>query len=101
LIQEKNMGVEEVIPVSQNSMVTYPNPANQQATLRFNLNADFNGRVEVVNALGSTVFATTDQNFGQGDQQLSLPTAQWADGLYLVRLISGNMEMSTRLVVRH
>jgi hypothetical protein len=55
----------------------------------------------VVNALGSTVFATTDQTFGQGDQQLSLPTAQWADGLYLVRLISGNMEMSTRLVVRH
>jgi hypothetical protein len=100
-IQEKSMGVDEVIPVSQNSMVTYPNPANQQATLRFNLNADFNGRVEVVNALGSMVFATNDQNFGKGDQQLSLPTAQWADGLYLVRLVSGNMEMSTRLVVRH
>jgi len=100
-IQEKNMGVEEVIPLTQNSMVTYPNPANHQATLRFNLNADFIGRLEVVNALGATVFATNEQTFIKGDQHLNLPTAQWADGLYLVRLVSGNVEMSSRLVVRH
>jgi hypothetical protein len=100
-IQEKSMGVEEVIPVSQNSLVTYPNPANQSAAVRFNLSQEFNGKIEVVNALGATVFGTAEQSFAKGDQNIQLPTAQWADGLYLVRLVSGNMEMSTRLVVRH
>ncbi|GGF13232.1 hypothetical protein GCM10011383_25540 [Hymenobacter cavernae] len=79
-----------------------PNPADATATLRYELATAAPVSVTVTNLLGATVRtlpATSRQN--SGAHELSLPTADLANGVYLVRLSAGATQQTTRVLVRH
>lgn len=64
------------------AMSLYPNPASESATLIFDANAS-DASVEVINSLGQTVH-TVNLGAVNGQQQLTIPTATFAEGLYFV-----------------
>ena len=67
----------------------YPNPASQFVTVQFNSLATVN-RVEVYNELGALVLAQTPNS-----TQFTIPIAQWADGIYIVKTIGNSNEIIT------
>jgi predicted nucleotidyltransferase len=66
----------------EKSLNIYPNPASESATLVFDANAS-DASVEVINSLGQTVH-TVNLGTVNGQQQLTIPTATFAEGLYFV-----------------
>jgi thiol-disulfide isomerase/thioredoxin len=64
------------------TMSLYPNPASESATLVFDANSS-DASVEVINSLGQTVH-TVNLGTVNGQQQLTIPTATFAEGLYFV-----------------
>jgi hypothetical protein len=79
-----------------------PNPSSSSALLRYELTAPAAVTVTVQNLLGSTVRTIkTDTRQAAGLHELNLPVQDLANGLYLVRLSTGQLTQTTRLVVQH
>ncbi|WP_033370026.1 alpha-amylase family glycosyl hydrolase [Hymenobacter norwichensis] len=79
-----------------------PNPTSSSALLRYELTAPAAVTVTVQNLLGSTlrtIQVGTRQVSGQ--HELNLPVRDLANGVYLVRLSTGQLTQTTRLVVQH
>lgn len=79
-----------------------PNPTNSQALLRYTLPQATVVRVTVQNLLGATVrtLPTTGKQ-AAGAHELPLPVEGLANGIYLVRLHAGELQVTTRLQVQH
>ncbi|UOG76654.1 alpha-amylase family glycosyl hydrolase [Hymenobacter tibetensis] len=79
-----------------------PNPSATSALLRYELPAAAPVTVTVQNLLGSTL-RTIQIKARQvsGQHELNLPVQDLANGVYLVRLSTGQLTQTTRLVVQH
>ncbi|WP_375433616.1 alpha-amylase family glycosyl hydrolase [uncultured Hymenobacter sp.] len=79
-----------------------PNPTSGSALLRYELTAPAAVTVTVHNLLGSTLHTIElDARQASGPHELSLPVRDLANGVYLVRLSTGQLTQTTRLVVQH
>ena len=79
-----------------------PNPTASSATLRYQLPATAAVSVSVTNLLGATVRTVSSSGRqGAGVHELTLPVAELANGVYLVRLLADGQQQTTRLVVQH
>jgi hypothetical protein len=79
----------------------YPNPANGQALIQFELPAVTTLSMEVTNAFGQQVAVLADGEFGAGKHVASLETSNLAAGMYFCRLVANDKIYTKRLVVAH
>jgi hypothetical protein len=84
------VGIEEN---SATPFTMFPNPSNGNVTLNLNYNNSF---VEVVDVLGNTISSQRYTNAGQ--VQLNLNNA--SEGIYFVRVTSGNEKSVQKLIIR-
>lgn len=82
------------------SLDIYPNPAGASTTVHLALEQMQPVRMEVINLLGQTVH---QESFGSllGEHWLNLNTAQWPNGVYTLRVHTGEQFRSSRLVIQH
>jgi len=87
-------------PVSLQHLDIYPNPANEQTMVHLHLSETRPVRLEVLDMLGRPVY---QQTFGDlaGEHWLTLPTHQFGNGLYTLRIHSGNGFAVRKLAVQH
>ncbi|SHI88281.1 Por secretion system C-terminal sorting domain-containing protein [Hymenobacter daecheongensis DSM 21074] len=78
-----------------------PNPANTQATVSYQLPAPAPVTVTVTNLLGATVRTLPAARQSAGPHSLQVPIADLANGVYLLRLTTGEQTQTRRLVVQH
>jgi len=80
-------------------MIIFPNPASNDAALRFVLNQGGELKVEVYDASGRLTFDRAYQGLTAAEHQIKLPVERWDKGLYLVRARIGNQVILKELVV--
>ncbi len=80
-------------------MSIYPNPTRDEATLAFNLMAESNVQIVVVDGIGRTVSSVTNEKFTQGNHTVSINTANFATGAYNVLVQTDNGTFTQRLNV--
>lgn len=79
-----------------------PNPSSSSALLRYELTAPAAITVTVHNLLGSTLRTIrVDARQATGRHELNLPVQDLANGVYLIRLSTGQLTQTTRLIVQH
>lgn len=78
----------------------YPNPANSSVNLAFQLADKEEVTVNVYNTLGEIVYT---ENKGEmiGNQLVTINTANFSNGMYMVELIAGDTKTVTRMNVSH
>jgi len=79
----------------------YPNPAGADgATVRLSIPEALDVGIEVYDVLGRHVHAAAGPGrLGGGEHQWTLPTGGWAPGVYIVRIQTGHVTTTRRLVV--
>jgi len=77
----------------------YPNPANESATLSYDLNAASVVSVDVFNALGQKVNNISLGNQAPGAYKQQLETSKLVNGIYFVRLNVNGTSTTTKLNV--
>lgn len=78
-----------------------PNPAPEQAVVRYSLATTNHVRMALYNQLGEEVRVLVDEIQQPGEKTLNLRTTNLPAGMYLCRLTSGNTTVSGRLIVVH
>jgi hypothetical protein len=78
-----------------------PNPASDQALLKFELKQNDRISVSVSNLLGQTVLNFSAKDAAPGFHTITLNTSDLTSGIYLVNLKTGNSLVSKKLVVKN
>jgi hypothetical protein len=89
-------GVKEIEGLS--FIRVFPNPTSGDATLDIFLSEDLYAEVAMFDITGRLVFRL-DQQFELGQNQLTLPTDNLANGIYLIRLMAENGVKTLKLRV--
>jgi len=83
-------------------LTAFPSPAVGAATLHYELPAAASVSVTICNVLGATVATVpTAGRQAAGPHDLAVPTANLANGVYLVCLQAGGQQQTARLLVQH
>lgn len=79
----------------------YPNPANNNAKLSFNLQTKGEVKIEVVNMLGQVVATQTSGVLVPGEQTIDFNTAGLESGAYMINIVSNDFSTTKQIVVSH
>ena len=91
-----------VSPVGTPVLLAYPNPASEQANLRFQTVAPGRAQLQVYNGLGALVATVYDGVADAGRAyDLALPVQNLSEGLYFCRLVQNGQTQQVRLMVLH
>ena len=79
----------------------YPNPANETAVIAFQATQTEDYTIEIINTIGQLVYSTTLTNVEPGRTTHNMSIADFANGLYTVRISSLTGLISKRLSVHN
>lgn len=93
------LGVEEKT-LDDASIVVYPNPANQSATISYHLNKAADTKIELVDLLGKKVAEFNNHNQAEGDYSVEISKQQHAinSGIYFVKISVNNVSTTKKLI---
>tara|TARA_Y100000589_G_scaffold522_1_gene464 strand:+ start:2114 stop:4525 length:2412 start_codon:yes stop_codon:yes gene_type:complete len=72
-------------------MKVYPNPASDNLNITFNISESSETKIELINTLGSVVAINNLGLRSVGNQKVNISTSGLSEGIYLVKMTSGNM----------
>lgn len=77
----------------------YPNPANEVSNIKFTLTEATNVDVQILDAVGKTVYTVANKNLTAGSYELPVNVATLASGVYMVKITTDKGSVSQRLSV--
>lgn len=77
----------------------YPNPTNDNCTLKFNLQIPKTLSVSVVNVLGQKVMTLGNILYNEGENSVNLKTSNLPQGMYTIQLSDGLRAINKQLVI--
>lgn len=96
----KNAEVSNITSL-ENSIQLYPNPIVDETTLFLDFVKEQKVIVSLIDIHGKEVIKDGEKNFGPGQHQVLLNTSSLSNGIYFVKVISGNNTKTIRTVVIH
>ncbi|MEI6456168.1 MAG: T9SS type A sorting domain-containing protein [bacterium] len=80
------------------SVVVYPNPVKEQATVRYKTSRDGKVRITLCNIFGEEVLSLLEKNQPAGTYTLDIPVVSVPAGYYFCRLTAGSVTKTCRIV---
>ncbi|MFZ4797782.1 MAG: PKD domain-containing protein [Bacteroidia bacterium] len=84
---------------AMNQIAVYPNPANENVTVLFDLLNANNVQIDLLDITGKTIRATDSMRFSSGMNEISLNTADITQGIYFVKVSTTELSKTVRLVI--
>jgi GH18 family chitinase len=91
------VGVTSTKEVLTTEFKVYPNPAVNNLNVSFEVSKSIDAKVELINSLGSIVSIKNLGIVSAGNQTVKVPTSGLAEGVYLVKVTTGNA-FTTRMI---
>ncbi len=85
--------------IAMNQITVYPNPANENVTVSFDLLNANDVQIDLIDITGKTIRATNSMRFGAGMNEISLNTADITQGIYFVKVSTTELSKTKRLVI--
>jgi hypothetical protein len=79
----------------------FPNPSNEQTSIKFNLKSSNNVTIKVINLLGEEVLKMNNEHVHSGNHNIQINSQQLSAGIYIINLTSGNHSESIKMIVNH
>lgn len=93
-------GINQLTNVVVNSFVVYPNPANQNTTISFNIIENNTVTINVYDVLGNLVSSLNQGNeFEKGNHTVALNTSNLSSGIYTISLEVNGAKETKKLVI--
>lgn len=81
------------------SIMLYPNPASDVATLVINATEDMQGVVTILDMAGNMVMPAVEQHILSGKTTINLATADLASGMYMVNILAQGAQQTLPLLI--
>jgi len=97
--------IYDQLPVSINenqnilSFNVYPNPASGQISIRWNQAEQENVSLQITDHLGQVVFTAAPEMMSPGIHSINIPSEQFANGIYFVKMQGENSNVVKKITV--
>jgi hypothetical protein len=92
--------INETSFVEENSVEIYPNPASDIAYLNVNLIENTKASVKVINMRGQIVYEYSNEfNLYEGENSIILNTTDYANGLYIIQVVTSDKTYHRNLII--
>jgi hypothetical protein len=78
---------------------SFPNPANDKATIAFSLATPGHARIDLFDVTGRKIATVADGDYGLGEHTIAINTNGLAAGVYVYRLEAGGLTAAKRLAI--
>jgi hypothetical protein len=79
----------------------FPNPSNEQTSIKFNLKSSDDVTIKVLNLLGEEVLKMNSEYVHSGNHSIIINSQQLSAGIYIVNLTSVKYSESIKMIVNH
>ncbi|MBM2816581.1 MAG: hypothetical protein HW421_3343 [Ignavibacteria bacterium] len=94
-------GIFETTQDSQFEFAAYPNPANANTVISFNLKESSYYTLKLYNSFGSEVLTLAENVFSGNNQKINFNTSNLSSGVYFLKLeVNGISEMKKLLIIK-
>lgn len=92
--------LNQAVPIV-NSLLVFPNPVTDDATISYNLKKASSVKIDVTDVTGRLVYSMSDVEQAEGEHTMHFPVrdANLPKGVYLVRLLAGDDSQSHRFII--
>ena len=84
---------------SYDYLLVFPNPASDDAHIRFVLNEKSEFSMEVYDASGRRIYTESSRTLLPAEHDIPLPVQNWQSGIYLLKISIGNAHVTRELIV--
>ncbi len=93
------VGVNEVAAAAPLNVTIFPNPVQNEATISFDLSAESDVNIQVVDAVGRVMTVLANDKMKAGAQSFTLNTSAFASGVYSVMIHTASGTLTERISV--
>ncbi|MCB0402651.1 MAG: T9SS type A sorting domain-containing protein [Flavobacteriales bacterium] len=92
------VGITEGLTVEK--IVSYPNPATDALTIRFNIENDKNVMINLIDITGKTLVTRNMGHLASGTYRETFNTSEFASGMYFIEFTMGEDQITERFVIK-
>ena len=93
-------GIDDHVSAIDQSIIVYPNPLKDYASLEITLNAESNVGVDIYDLTGKKVINLLNQNLQEGHHKLNIDASNLPSGIYFLQISSNdNIGYQTRKII--
>jgi hypothetical protein len=101
-VDDINIGTTGILEnITDNDVSVYPNPFDNFATLDINLSQAENVSVSLYDVTGNLISVENEGELSTGKHSIQLNGKNLADGIYLVKITSGDAVVTKRISISH
>lgn len=93
------VGLNE-ISIAPDAVSVYPNPAENNASVKLTLEQKTTVNINVVDVLGNVVYSRTENDLEPTDYIFDIPLTGISSGIYFIKLNSLNQQVTEKLVIK-
>ncbi|MBK7855672.1 MAG: T9SS type A sorting domain-containing protein [Bacteroidetes bacterium] len=86
--------------IAPDAVSVYPNPAENNATVKLILEQKTNVQVSLIDVLGKVVYSRTDNDLEPNEYIFEIPLTGLTAGVYFIKLNSEKQQLSEKLVIK-
>jgi hypothetical protein len=91
------LGIEDPTTMEITNLIVYPNPANNNLTVKFNVENSANVNISVVDLTGKVIFNSSNNRFA-GINAEEINVSSFVNGVYFVKLTTGDYTSTVKFV---
>lgn len=84
-----------------NGFLVYPNPANHQLSIAFDLNENCDIALKMIDATGKNVYQRQADKLPMGRTQITIPTYQLPSGMYWIEVAINDKKIIKQITLSH
>lgn len=88
-----------VVPVSNQIVNSYPNPFNSSSTITFSLNSSQQVNIQVFNSLGHSVYKYNENNYSKGMNKVNFNGNDLPSGVYFIHVKCSEYQKTIKSVL--
>ena len=94
-----NVGIDDPHSLTDLALQSFPNPAGDHFTVDFYLPQSGNAILELYDMVGKKIATITNKSYGVGWYTVNVPTDNFENGMYLIKLSSGKMQQVLKVQI--
>jgi len=93
------VGIDEKTTDNTLPVHVYPNPAKDNLKISFHIEKNKSVEIRLFDVMGKRVYSRTIENPGNGEGNISINTSFFPEGVYFLRVSSGNRNSVKKVVL--
>ncbi|RYD85850.1 MAG: T9SS type A sorting domain-containing protein, partial [Sphingobacteriales bacterium] len=95
LVKARKVFIPDTVETNKEKLMLYPNPAQSAISIEYELIANADVRIKIMDISGKTIFNRTYGKQAKGRHKAEVPVTGWVDGVYFIQILADDKTLAS------